>query len=120
MPLFVKVNVRYLFLPIFPQLLPHFYQMRQQLTYMCLVIHATKLETKAGTYQLKCFALIFVFIVDITCYHNGYHGDLNETLFVGNVDEDSKMLVKTAYDSMMAGLDAGILQEGTFNYYICI
>ena len=24
MPLFVKVNVRYLFLPIFPQLLPHF------------------------------------------------------------------------------------------------
>lgn len=85
MPLFVKVNVRYLFLPIFPQLLPHFYQ-----------------------------------IVDISCYHNDYHGDLNETLFVGNVDEDSKILVKTAYDSMMAGLDAGILQEGTFNYYICI
>ena len=57
--------------------------------------------------------------MDISCYHNGYHGDLNETMFVGNVDEDSKMLVKTAYDSMIAGLDAGILQEGAFSYYVC-
>lgn len=41
--------------------------------------------------------------LDISCYYNGYHGDLNETLFVGKVDDDSKLLVQTAYDCLMAG-----------------
>ncbi|XP_065652221.1 methionine aminopeptidase 1 isoform X2 [Hydra vulgaris] len=40
--------------------------------------------------------------LDVTCYYNGFHGDLNETLFVGNVDESSKHLVKTAYESLIA------------------
>merc|ERR1711953_31505 len=44
--------------------------------------------------------------LDVTCYYNGFHGDLNETLFVGNVDEEGKQLVKTAYDC----LDAAIQQ----------
>jgi len=42
--------------------------------------------------------------LDVTCYYNGFHGDLNETLFVGNVDEDSKLLVKTAYDCLAAAI----------------
>jgi len=43
--------------------------------------------------------------LDITCYYNGFHGDLNETLFVGNVDDASKELVKTAYECMMAAIN---------------
>ena len=43
--------------------------------------------------------------VDITCYYNGFHGDLNETLFVGDVDDASKELVKTAYECMMAAIN---------------
>ncbi|CAI9725680.1 methionine aminopeptidase 1-like [Octopus vulgaris] len=35
--------------------------------------------------------------IDVTVYHKGYHGDLNETFFVGQVSEASKELVKTTY-----------------------
>lgn len=35
--------------------------------------------------------------VDVTVYYNGYHGDLNETFYVGNVDDDTKKLVETTY-----------------------
>lgn len=38
--------------------------------------------------------------VDITVYYNGYHGDLNETFFVGNVDERSKKLVRVSYECL--------------------
>jgi len=40
--------------------------------------------------------------LDITCFYQGYHGDLNETLFVGKVDDEAKLLVQTAYDCLMA------------------
>uniref|UniRef100_A0A7M5WXM5 Methionine aminopeptidase n=1 Tax=Clytia hemisphaerica TaxID=252671 RepID=A0A7M5WXM5_9CNID len=43
--------------------------------------------------------------LDITCYYDGFHADLNETLFVGKVDDDSKRLVQTAYDSLMAAVN---------------
>lgn len=42
--------------------------------------------------------------VDVTVYHGGFHGDLNETMFVGNVSESSKKLVQTAYECMMKGI----------------
>ena len=32
--------------------------------------------------------------VDVTAYHKGYHGDLNETYVVGEVDEESKRLIR--------------------------
>lgn len=32
--------------------------------------------------------------VDVTCLLKGYHGDLNETFTVGDVDDKSKKLVK--------------------------
>lgn len=38
--------------------------------------------------------------IDITVYFNGYHGDLNETFFVGNVDERSKKLVRVSYECL--------------------
>lgn len=49
--------------------------------------------------------------VDVSVYYNGYHGDLNETFFVGNVDEDSVRLVKCAYDALAAAID--LVRPGT-------
>jgi methionyl aminopeptidase len=43
--------------------------------------------------------------IDITVYHNGYHGDLNETHVIGTtVDEGSKKLIRSAHDSMWAAI----------------
>ncbi len=36
--------------------------------------------------------------VDVTAYYQGYHGDLNETFVVGEVDEESKKLIKVTYE----------------------
>jgi methionyl aminopeptidase len=49
--------------------------------------------------------------LDISVYYNGYHGDLNETFFVGNVNEDSVRLVECAYTSLKAAID--IAKPGT-------
>ena len=42
--------------------------------------------------------------LDVTCYYGGFHGDLNETLFVGEVDEEGKNLVRTAYECLDAAI----------------
>jgi methionyl aminopeptidase len=42
--------------------------------------------------------------LDISVYKDGYHADLNETFFVGNVDEDSVRLVKCAYETLAAAI----------------
>ena len=39
--------------------------------------------------------------VDVTAYYQGYHGDLNETFVVGEVDEESKKLTKVAYEVLI-------------------
>ncbi|KAJ0008807.1 hypothetical protein NQD34_016222 [Periophthalmus magnuspinnatus] len=44
--------------------------------------------------------------VDITVYHNGFHGDLNETFYVGEVDEGAKKLVQTTYECLMQAIDS--------------
>ena len=49
--------------------------------------------------------------MDITCYYDGFHADLNETLFVGKVNDDSKRLVQTAYDSLMAAVNEGSINK---------
>ena len=43
--------------------------------------------------------------LDITVYHHGYHGDLNETYLVGTVDKKAKHLVKSTYNAMMKGIE---------------
>ncbi len=53
------------------------------------------------------FYCMYILIVDITVCHNGFHGDLNETFFVGSVNDASKRLVQTAYECMMKGIDIG-------------
>ncbi|KAK2192267.1 hypothetical protein NP493_35g02008 [Ridgeia piscesae] len=43
--------------------------------------------------------------VDITTYHRGFHGDLNETFFVGDVDEKSKKLVRVTHECLAKAID---------------
>jgi methionyl aminopeptidase len=49
--------------------------------------------------------------LDISVYHNGYHGDLNETFLVGDVSEESRRLVECAYATLSAAID--IAKPGT-------
>lgn len=44
--------------------------------------------------------------IDITLYHGGFHGDVNETICIGSVDRKKRKLVKAAYDSMWAAIKA--------------
>lgn len=52
--------------------------------------------------------VITISTVDITVFYNGYHGDLNETFFVGEVEEGVKRLVQTTYECLMQAIDAGL------------
>lgn len=54
---------------------------------------------------------MFQSVVDITIYYNGFHGDLNETYFVGEVDEESKQLVKVTYECINQAISAGTLTD---------
>jgi len=38
--------------------------------------------------------------IDVTLYKDGFHGDLNETIFVGKVDEESQQLVAVAHECL--------------------
>lgn len=53
------------------------------------------------------YMLLWLPAVDITVFHNGFHGDLNETFFVGEVDEEAKKLVQTTYECLMQAIDSG-------------
>lgn len=55
----------------------------------------------------RYISAFIVHAVDITVYHNGFHGDLNETFFVGDVDEEAKKLVQTTYECLMQAIDSG-------------
>ncbi|KAL3814932.1 hypothetical protein ACJIZ3_016200 [Penstemon smallii] len=44
--------------------------------------------------------------VDVTVYYKGVHGDLNETFFVGNVDEASQRLVQCTYECLEKSIAA--------------
>jgi methionyl aminopeptidase len=43
---------------------------------------------------------------DVTIFIDGMHGDCSETVFVGKPDPQSKKLVQTTYDCLMAGIGA--------------
>lgn len=50
--------------------------------------------------------------IDVTTFNRGgYHGDLNETFLVGNVDEEGRKLVKTAFDCLKNALS--MVKPGT-------
>ncbi|KAM7362655.1 methionine aminopeptidase 1 [Cochliomyia hominivorax] len=43
--------------------------------------------------------------IDVTVYHHGFHGDLNETFFVGNVSEKHKKLVRVTYEALCKAIE---------------
>ncbi|KAL3308683.1 Methionine aminopeptidase 1 [Cichlidogyrus casuarinus] len=43
--------------------------------------------------------------IDITTFHGGYHGDLNETIFIGRPSEEDIRLVRCAYDCLAYAID---------------
>jgi methionyl aminopeptidase len=44
--------------------------------------------------------------VDVTVYHGGYHGDLNETFFVGDsVSEENRKLVAVTYECLQKAIE---------------
>jgi len=49
--------------------------------------------------------------VDVTTFTRGYHGDLNETFLVGNVDDDGVKLVNTAYECLRKA--SNMIKPGT-------
>lgn len=67
----------------------------------------------------RYISAFIVHTVDITVYHNGFHGDLNETFFVGDVDEEAKKLVQTTYECLMQAIDSGrnALRCSLYNYH---
>jgi methionyl aminopeptidase len=44
--------------------------------------------------------------LDVTIYLDGVHGDTNATFLVGEVDEDSRRLVRVTYECLLKGIDA--------------
>lgn len=46
-----------------------------------------------------------LFAVDVTVYHRGFHGDLNETFFVGEVQPEIKKLVQVTYECLSKAID---------------
>jgi methionyl aminopeptidase len=44
--------------------------------------------------------------IDITAYIGGVHGDTDATYFVGDVDEESRLLVERTHEAMMRGINA--------------
>jgi len=43
--------------------------------------------------------------IDISVFYKGYHGDLNETFLVGEVDKEAKDLIKTTYEALMLAVN---------------
>ncbi|XP_035671279.1 methionine aminopeptidase 1-like, partial [Branchiostoma floridae] len=43
---------------------------------------------------------------DVTVCHRGFHGDLNETFFVGKVDDASKKLVRVTHECLPKAIEA--------------
>jgi methionyl aminopeptidase len=44
--------------------------------------------------------------LDVTIFVEGVHGDCNATFFVGNVDDESRRLVKVTHECLMKGIAA--------------
>ena len=46
--------------------------------------------------------------IDITAYLDGVHGDTDATYLVGEVDEESRLLVERTHEAMMRGIKAAL------------
>ena len=46
--------------------------------------------------------------IDVTVFHRGYHGDLNETLFVGTPSEKAEKLVRNTHECLQKAIDESV------------
>lgn len=51
---------------------------------------------------LTCF-----YLVDVTVYHRGFHGDLNETLLIGNASEAARKLTQNTWECLQKAIQLG-------------
>lgn len=49
--------------------------------------------------------------IDVTAYYDGFHGDLNETIFIGTPAENAKKIVQVSYECLMKAIE--VVQPGT-------
>lgn len=63
-----------------------------------------------GIPDCRCLVDGDIINVDVSAYLNGFHGDLNETYTVGEVDDRSKELVKVAHDCLEKAI--GLVKPG--------
>jgi len=43
--------------------------------------------------------------IDITVFHRGFHGDLNETFLIGDVNENDKKLVRVTHECLLKAIE---------------
>lgn len=54
------------------------------------------------------FSYIILYVaVDVTVYHRGFHGDLNETFLIGNVSPEGKKLVQVTSECLLKAINIG-------------
>ena len=46
--------------------------------------------------------------VDVTVYHRGYHGDLNETFLLGEVSQEAKNLVTNTWECLEKAIEEAV------------
>lgn len=56
----------------------------------------------------------------MSTFHRGFHGDLNETLFVGNVDEKAKTLVRVTHECLEKAINIGWLDNHFNRQYVSV
>nr|CAD7267192.1 unnamed protein product [Timema shepardi] len=54
-------------------------------------------------------------LVDVTVYHRGYHGDLNETFLVGDVSPEAKKLVRVTSECLSKSIDIDLVMT-----FVCL
>ena len=61
----------------------------------------------------------------MSTFHRGFHGDLNETLFVGSVEEKAKTLVRVTHECLEKAINIGWLgnllnQQSVSDSMLCL
>lgn len=46
--------------------------------------------------------------IDTSAYYNGYHGDVNDTILIGNVDEQGRKLVQVTKEALDEAIKIGV------------
>lgn len=70
-----------------------------------------------GMFFREFFLNFETILVDVTVYHRGFHGDLNETLLIGNVSEQARKLTQNTWECLQKAIEIG---EAKFTKISCV